>query len=54
MDPVISLKSDQSPSALNTTTVSAADSSAPPAVLRVGQVSTDEVRHQYIILAAVT
>ena len=54
MDPVVSLKSDQSPSVLNTTTVSAADSSAPPAVLRVGQTPTDEVHDQYIILAAVT
>jgi hypothetical protein len=45
MDAVVSLKSDQSPSALNPTTISAADSSAPPAVLRVGQASTDEVHH---------
>lgn len=43
MDAVVSLKSDQSPSALNTTTASATDSSTPPAVLRVGQDSTDEV-----------
>jgi hypothetical protein len=45
MAAIVSLKSDQSPSGLNTTTISAADSSTPPAVLRVGQASTDEVHH---------
>lgn len=43
MTAIVSLKSDQSPSALNPTTVSAADSSA-PAVLR--QAPTDEVPYK--------
>ena len=54
MAAIVSLKSDQSPSGLNTTAISAADSSAPPAVLRVGQVSTEEVHHKSIILTVVT